>query len=81
MKDSQSTFDRLALAGVVIHYVILAAHRLDVPIPGYDEAIYVPPAICDRPLRNTSFVLDKARKFPDAPDAPVYAVVRVHGVR
>ncbi|MFI5351127.1 MAG: hypothetical protein ACHQ2Z_16405, partial [Elusimicrobiota bacterium] len=38
-------FDRLALAGVVLAYGVLAARRIDVPVPGYDEAIYVPPAL------------------------------------
>ncbi|MFI5361365.1 MAG: hypothetical protein ACHQ49_05295 [Elusimicrobiota bacterium] len=38
-------FDRLMLAGVVLLYAVLAARRIEVPVPGYDEAIYVPPAL------------------------------------
>ena len=41
----KKAFDRLVLAGTVLGYAVLAARRLDVPVPGFDEIIYVPPAL------------------------------------
>jgi 4-amino-4-deoxy-L-arabinose transferase-like glycosyltransferase len=35
------TLDRLLLAGTVLLYLFLAARRLDLPVPGADEAVYV----------------------------------------
>ncbi|MFI5350992.1 MAG: hypothetical protein ACHQ2Z_15715, partial [Elusimicrobiota bacterium] len=36
---------------------------------------------CDRLLRDPAFVLGEIRKFPDPPDAPVYAAIPVLDVR
>jgi 4-amino-4-deoxy-L-arabinose transferase-like glycosyltransferase len=39
----ERTLDRFLLAGVILGYVALAVGRLDVPIPEYDEAVYMRP--------------------------------------
>ena len=43
--SAERWFDRLALAGAVLLYAVLALRRLDVPIPRYDEAEYAPQAL------------------------------------
>jgi 4-amino-4-deoxy-L-arabinose transferase-like glycosyltransferase len=45
LTERRRVFDRFALAGTMLLYAVLAARHLDIPIPGYDEAIYVPPAL------------------------------------
>jgi 4-amino-4-deoxy-L-arabinose transferase-like glycosyltransferase len=46
LNDSRKrAFDRLLLAGTVFLFACLSVRRLEIPIPGYDEAVYVPPAL------------------------------------